>query len=915
MSKTSLPSEIVAKWIWDKSLAVSEDSYIFARKSFALDQSGVDAQFWISANYSYQLFVNGRFIGSGPSPAPPGVSYADFYDLSYYLQTGKNVIAVVAHHTTFVTYSHAGKEPGLWCQLDIDGKPVVASDGNWKIHKGDCYQQSRPRKGRFLEFCEVCDLSKYPRGWRGENYLELDWEYCNYDIPVDEFSSKLEAMPIDTPEFEELFQPWEIVSKGTLDPKAMIGQVHLSDVITGPGVYCAKSFIFSEEDETKAIKLYADSPCRVFVNEKLTMVYEPQRTVNCQEYETTLQKGWNEFLVIQPATPSSMGALLSFPEQRKGDVKFFTEPKISANDGWKVYGPFRKKFSELVPSAADKDFLLGECRTERALVNDAQAYLDGCKIELLPVDKDQVDVTLSRYEFYVFDIGKLQYGFPGLSISGKVGDIIDICYGETLSDLKVPTNHDNFRSVDTLKIRSGTNNWMKYEPGCFRYVMVSTRKCMADVKIEGMFIVHHAKDYRKNSEFSCADQEVNDIWDISRYLSLLSTKNYFIGTPYHRKTQYLGDACIQSRNSYYLFSDYSLTRKAITEFARAQFEDGSIPISITGISEKNHIDQMMLFPLWVQEYYKYSGDLDFMEAMLPHIERLLKYIEQISNRESGLLEDFPEWQNVSFFIQERATGLSGMITGLNALYCRTLFSAAQMYEHIGNQERTDGLRMQAAKIAGKVRKLTYNEKEKVYADCYVDGKMSKNCTVYSNIMALYSGIAQPEQAEDIFNKFFSGKKPFENLELDRMGPIFRTLFLDTLYAYGKSDLALEYLKLCHRENAKDKALTPGLALDKTLLSNSYIIQEIAGLRIATPGFSTVYFNPDIKAAKRVKIVFPTNYGRIRVDWKMEDDETFTVKIDANYPLEVVPILPPEIEGKTTLMLGKTVVVLDPKSSD
>lgn len=916
MSKTSLPTEIIGGWIWDKSRLKCEDSYIFTRKTFALDQSGVDAQFWISANYSYQLFVNGRFIGNGPSPAPPGISYADYYDLSYYLLTGKNVIAIVAHHMIFPTYSQGGKQPGLWCQLNIDGKPTLGTDANWKIHSGDCYQQSRPRKGRNLEFCEVCDLSKYPRGWRSDNYLEMDWEYCNYDIPVKDFPSKLEAMPFDTPEFEEMFTPWKIVSRGTLDPKAMIGQVHFSDVITRPGTYAARSYVMSDDDTVKNIKLYADSPCRVFVNDVLTMIYEPDKEVNCQEYETSLKQGWNEILVVQTANPSSMGALLAFPDEQKGDVKFFTEPRISANDGWKVYGPFRKTMTELLPSITHDFLLLGECRTERALLNDGQAYLDGCRIENLEFsEKDTIPRTLNRYEFYVFDIGKLHYGFPGISISGKAGDIVDICYGETLNELKIPKNNDNYRSVDTLKIRSGGNNWMKFEPVCFRYVMISTRKCAGDVQIDGMFVVHYSKDYRKNSEFSCSDQELNNIWGISRYLSLLSSKTYFIGIPYHRKTQYLGDACIQSRNSYYLFSDYSLNRKAITEYARSQYEDGSIPITVSGLPDKNHIDQMMLFPLWVQEYYKFSGDKKLMLEMLPHIERLLQYFSKLLNPGSGLLEDFDAWQNIAFFGMERVELRSGMITSLNALYCRTLFSAAQMYDHAGNDQQGEVLRMQASKVAGKVRKLTYNSKLKCYADFAKNGKMSEECSLYSNIMALYSGIALPEQANDIFKRFFSGKDMFKELSSAKMDIIFRSLFLDTLYAYGKSDLALAYLRHCYRETAKDKALTPGLALDRTLFSNSYMIQEIAGLRIASPGFSTIYFCPDIKAASRVKIVFPTTYGKIKIDWKLDEDGTFTVKIDANYPLEVVPQLPPEVEGKTTLMLGKSVVVLDPDSGD
>lgn len=914
MMNSTLPQDITAKWIWNKTLPVDEDSYIFARKSFTLSQSGVDAHFWISASHSYQLFINGRFIGGGPSPAPHGICYADFYDLSYYMLTGINVIAIVAHHCKLPTYSHSGGIPGLWCQLNIDDKPTVASGSGWKVHPGDCYLQARPRKGQFLEFSEFCDLNKYPRGWRGESYYELGWEYPATVIPVEEFPDRLEAMPFDAPEFEELNHPWDLVSRGSIDPMAMIAQVHFSELVSGSGTYGARSFVFSESAGSRTVRLYSDSPCRVFVNDRLAATRITGEKLNYQEFQQELTAGWNEIFIIQQISPSSMGALLLFPGIRKGTVKFHVEPSKSAEDGWKIYGPFTKTFSEISPAIDTSLFLVGECRMEKLPVTDAQAYLDGCQIQSQKLTgQNDSPIVLERYQFVVLDLERLHFCFPGVSIDGKAGDIIDIRYGETLDQLDTPSRDERFRNTDTIRLRAGLNNWMKFEAVCFRYIMISTRRCASEIMLSNLFITHYAKDYRKNTLFSCADEEIGKIWDISRYLSLLSTRNRFIGIPFHRKTQNLGDSCILSRNSFYLSSDYELTRKALAEYAAAQYEDGSIPVRVNGVPDQNHIDQMMLFPLWVQEYFRFSGDADFMSRMLPHIERLLLYIAKSANPESGLLEDFQQWQNVSFFNEEGLNSCQGMVTGLNALYCRSLFSAAQLYEHAANPQRAEELRYLAAKIAGKVRKLTYIPKLECFADSFHDGAPSNSASIHTNILALYSGIALPEHAETIFARFFKAKNPFAALQ-QLPGMTFRTILLDTLYAYGKSTLALEYLRFCHNLIAKDKNPTPGLALDKTLPSNSYIIQEIAGIRLATPGFSTIYFSPDVSATNRLKVVLPTAYGKIKLEWKFDQDGNFIVKIDSNYPLEVVPQLPQELEEKTTLMLGKSVVVLDPDSA-
>ena len=915
MSNTMLPKNIAAKWMWKKSLLGKEDSFVFARKTFTLSQSGMVADFWISANHSYQLFVNGRFIGHGPSPAPSGISYADYYDLSYYLVTGINVIAVLAHHSNYETYANSVKAAGLWCQLDIDGSPVVSSGTDWKMFGDSCYQLSRPRRGKHLEFVEICDLQQYPRGWRAENYYDLGWEYCDYTVKAEEFDSRLEVTPLESPEFEELNDGWNIVVQGTHNPAAMLTQVHFSEVASRSGVYAAVSNFLSDEERDQTVWVFCDEPCRIFVNGVLACIHDTSSDLGYSDFSVRLKDGWNEIMVIQQVTPSGMGALFAFAGMNKGSLKFLVDEDIAADDGWKIYGPLRKPFQEITSSLDRSAPCLGQSRSEKALINDGHAYLESSEVKPFKTDfGDQREVELQRYEYVVFDLGLLQYGFPGLYLDGKAGDVVDITFGETLSEFDIPRNNDSTRATDTLILRPGENSWMKFDPTCCRYLMVSTRRCNDSVNIKGLWIAHYARNFRKRSYFKCGDDEIIRIWEISRYLSLLSSKNCFIGSPFHRRTQYLSDACILSRNAYYLSSDYSLTRKAITEYAAAQYEDGSIPRSVSGLPEANHIDQMMLFPLWVQEYFKYSGDRAFMERMLPHIDRLEDFLTGVADPATGLLDEFLPWQNIRFLEEEKGIDKQGMVTALNALYCRALFSAAELYQHAENLPKAEKLRMKAAKIAGRVRKLTYDPEQHCFADCYHNGAKSSNHSIYTNIMALYSGIAQPEDADAIFFRFFDRPNWTAELSLDKISILFRFWLLDTLFAYGQSGLALEYMRFCNRELSSDKALTPGLALDRTLPTNSYLIQEIVGIRMATPGFSTVYFNPAVDLVKSVRMALPTAHGRIKVDWKIDDHGNLEAKIDANYPLQVVPQLPNELEGKTTLMLGKQVVVLDPDSN-
>ena len=66
MNKVRLPAGICGSWIWLKD-HVSKDSFLLFRREFNKDFSEEDVGLWISANTAYQLFINDRLVGFGPS--------------------------------------------------------------------------------------------------------------------------------------------------------------------------------------------------------------------------------------------------------------------------------------------------------------------------------------------------------------------------------------------------------------------------------------------------------------------------------------------------------------------------------------------------------------------------------------------------------------------------------------------------------------------------------------------------------------------------------------------------------------------------------------------------------------------------------------------------------------------------------
>ena len=73
----------------------------------------------------------------------------------------------------------------------------------------------------------------------------------------------------------------------------------------------------------------------------------------------------------------------------------------------------------------------------------------------------------------------------------------------------------------------------------------------------------------------------------------------------------------------------------------------------------------------------------------------------------------------------------------------------------------------------------------------------------------------------------------------------------------------------------------------------------------------VYFNPLPGIVTWVKATIPTPNGSITVNWELKQDGVFEASISANFHLEVVPILNPNIAESAIIQVSDKVAILEP----
>ena len=136
--------------IWAPSAPPGKQAYVAFRKTFSLDQVPSAATLHLFADSRYILWVNGRYVVRGPCRFDPKRPEYDTVDVRPWLQSGKNVLAVLVHH-------YAGGENGrtmnhvpcLTAQLDLAG---LARSARMRVGDAIARRNISPRRPLGVRF-------------------------------------------------------------------------------------------------------------------------------------------------------------------------------------------------------------------------------------------------------------------------------------------------------------------------------------------------------------------------------------------------------------------------------------------------------------------------------------------------------------------------------------------------------------------------------------------------------------------------------------------------------------------------------------------------------------------------------------------------------------------------------------------
>ena len=176
-----------SKWIWQNNLRDEVDQYVYFRRQLNPDKSVKSIKINISAADKYKLFINGEYIGTGPSPCTPKYQYYDSYCIEQTDRTKQVCFAIIAYNigantqmVTMQNQSIAGFIFEAEITYEDESIELCLSDENWKTIISPAYFKDYIKLGssrisNWSGYKETFASEAEPENWKLPGYVDENW--------------------------------------------------------------------------------------------------------------------------------------------------------------------------------------------------------------------------------------------------------------------------------------------------------------------------------------------------------------------------------------------------------------------------------------------------------------------------------------------------------------------------------------------------------------------------------------------------------------------------------------------------------------------------------------------------------------------------------------------------------------------
>ncbi len=390
---------------------------------------------------------------------------------------------------------------------------------------------------------------------------------------------------------------------------------------------------------------------------------------------------------------------------------------------------------------------------------------------MLPTVKKSAVTAVPGSKSLLVDFGKETFGLINLhGLNGKGN--LSLYYGESKEEALAT---DRCETFDKLQINNASkkDNTLK-DSRAFRYVNVEYD---GSISLDSISMLYEYAGLKERGSFSCNDEELNRIYDISKYTFELNTREFFIDGIKRDRWVWSGDAYQSYLMNYYLYFDNPTVTRTTLALR------GKEPV----VSHINTImDYTLYWFLGIYDYYLYTGDKAFIQQFYPRMQSLMEYVFGRLNK-NGLLEGLPgDWIFIDW-----ADGLSkeGEISFEQLLLARSLETMTLCADIVGDNANAGKYKAMAADLRKKLFDIYWSDQKQALVHSRVNGKPTDNVTRYANMFAIFFNYFTEQQKQAVKQSVL-----LNNNVQKITTPYMRFYELEALCVMGEQNYVLKEMK-------------------------------------------------------------------------------------------------------------------------
>ena len=753
----------------------------FLRRTFTLDRKPQQAVLLVMAANTAEVQINGRSAVLHQVRSYIFDTIYEVYDITEWLQAGRNVIAVRSIHSDKPTRN------GVALEVRADGEPVCVSDGSWLCAPDESLAEPVnyhiSAGGEEIVCGEACveygapeldDSAWAPARVAGDRLLQPPYDsFRQSRIPAQthdvRFPVRVSAVmrAAEPMGFSGMLGPVSgaagvamtrlTVAKDTcirlsgedgLRQWAIDGMVQPMNraVQLNAGSYFV-SFFFSG---TPGFCLHTEAPLRFN-----SPMGEAQPLAVLTLMAPPVRYPWNEY-----RGPSEMERFASellrissyaaLPEAVRAQL----QPMDFGRKETVLYGIRSRVYTIPENGFAEQGILLDPNITHETgtlTVTDAQLLL-----------QEDGEVTVNENGTCILlDFGDEKVGRVAFEADAPAGTVLDIHCFEMINDAGIYYMPE--RNTLRYTCRAGMQEYISCRRRGFRYLMLTVTGSTGPVCLKNIRVIEH-RCPTESGDFRCSDERLNRIYDMCLRTTEVCMLETYVDCPGYEQNAWTGDARCTAGVNLYNFGAYDFDRQYLRLIAQS-IEDGVCRVYrtnnpryragmyLTCASHPTYPEGCI--PIWsfqwlmqVWDHYECTGDRTALAEVFYAVKETLRRCERMTD-DRGLFDMKGAWNLIEWANND--LDYYGEVTANNILLAQCFGCAADMAEVLGEPALADHYRAQQTAYRAAVNKYCWSEADRAYVDTVRDA--------YGYERSIQYLTAQHERAQAMYEARCRAGKP------------------------------------------------------------------------------------------------------------------------------------------------------------